>query len=100
MQVLERGDFDGVTGHGANAASGGTGGRKCGDARNVVADCGAADGELAGVQGFGMLYSGRSAVCTGGDVDGTGQWRIGRKTGVFRLGLVVVVDGEVVGIKV
>src|SRR5579875_3109722 len=46
MQILERGDVRGLPGHGANAARGGAGRRKRGNARNVVANGGAANGLL------------------------------------------------------
>src|SRR5271155_768821 len=51
MKVLEGGNVGGVSGHGANAAGGGAGGRQRGDAGNVVAHGGAANGFFV-VEGF------------------------------------------------
>ncbi len=53
MEILECGNVHGLTGHRhrSNSFCGGGGGGERGDAGNVVADCGAADGFFV-VEGF------------------------------------------------
>src|SRR6266851_8920686 len=56
MQVLQRSDLDSLFNQGANTARGGVAGSESGDARDVVADGGAANGFFI-VKGFAAEWS-------------------------------------------